>query len=63
MLAAVEVGARGQEAAERRAAARSEMVAAVDADGAAAQDGTTSAADETKARIAIASPLPRQELS
>jgi hypothetical protein len=46
VLAAAETVQRDQEAAERRAAAHSEMAAAEDGDGALAQDGAESAGEE-----------------
>ena len=49
VLAATESVLRDHEAAERRAAARSEMATAADANGAAAQDGAASGTEEANA--------------
>ncbi len=55
VLAAAESVMRDQEAAERRAAARNEMAAAADADGAVAEDGAVSGAEETQSAWSVPS--------
>ncbi len=55
VLAAAESVMRDQEAAERRAAARTEMAAAADADGAVAEDGAVSGAEETQSAWSVPS--------
>jgi hypothetical protein len=59
VLAATEAVVRDQEAAERRAAAQSEMAASVDIDGAAARGGAASEEERAEAKASLSPDAPR----